>query len=61
MKKGLLAIVFAFLIFSCDNYLDSSARIDNYIPESSSVVVKINNISKFKNNNSKTNWKKCFL
>ena len=49
MKKSLLAIVFAFLIFSCDNYVDSSAKIDNYIPESSSVVVKINNISKFKN------------
>ena len=49
MKKSLLAIVFAFIIFSCDNYVDSSARIDNYIPESSSVVVKINNISKFKN------------
>ena len=49
MKKSLLAILFAFIIFSCDNYVDSSARIDNYIPESSSVVVKINNISKFKN------------
>ena len=49
MKKSLLTIVFAFLIFSCDNYVDSSAKIDNYIPESSSVVIKINNISKFKN------------
>ena len=49
MKKSLLAIVFTFLIFSCDNYIDSSAKIDNYIPESSSVVLKINNISKFKN------------
>ena len=49
MKKSLLAIVFTFIIFSCDNYVDSSANIDNYIPESSSVVVKINNISKFKN------------
>ena len=49
MKKSLLAIVFAFIIFSCDNYVDSSAKIDNYIPESSSVVIKINNISKFKN------------
>ena len=49
MKKSLLVIVFVFLIFSCDNYVDPSTKIDNYIPENSSVVVKINNISKFKN------------
>ena len=49
MKKSLLTILFAFLIFSCDNYVDSSVKIENYIPESSSVVVKIKNISKFKN------------
>ena len=49
MKKSLLTILFAFLIFSCDNYVDSSVKIDNYIPESSSVVVKIKNLSKFKN------------
>ena len=49
MKKSLLTILFAFLIFSCENYVDSSVKIENYIPESSSVVVKIKNISKFKN------------
>ena len=49
MKKSLLTILFAFLIFSCDHYVDSSVKIENYIPESSSVVVKIKNISKFKN------------
>ncbi len=49
MKKSLLTIVFALLIFSCDNYVDSSVKIENYIPESSSVVVKIKNLSKFKN------------
>ena len=49
MKKSLLTILFAFLIFSCDNYVDSSVKIENYIPESSSVVVKIKNLSKFKN------------
>ncbi len=49
MKKSLLTILFAFLIFSCDNYVDSSVKIENYIPESSSVVVKIKNVSKFKN------------
>ena len=49
MKKSLLTILFTFLIFSCDNYVDSSVKIENYIPESSSVVVKIKNISKFKN------------
>ena len=49
MKKSLLTIVFALLLFSCDNYVDSSVKIENYIPESSSVVVKIKNLSKFKN------------
>jgi len=49
MRVIFFAYIFIFLIFSCNDIINSDATIEEYIPSNSTAIIKINNGSKFKN------------
>ena len=49
MRVIFFPYIFIFLIFSCNDIINSDATIGEYIPSNSTVIIKINNGSKFKN------------
>ena len=49
MRVIFFAYIFIFLIFSCNDIINSDATIEEYIPSNSKAIIKINNVSKFKN------------
>ena len=49
MRVIFFVYIFIFLIFSCNDIINSDATIEEYIPSNSTAIIKINNGSKFKN------------
>ena len=49
MRVIFFPCIFIFLIFSCNDIINSDATIEEYIPSNSTAIIKINNGSKFKN------------
>ena len=49
MRVIFFAYIFIFLIFSCNDIINSDATIEEYMPSNSKAIIKINNGSKFKN------------
>ena len=49
MRVIFFPYIFIFLIFSCNDIINSDATIEEYIPSNSTAIIKINNGSKFKN------------
>ena len=49
MRVIFFPYIFIFLIFSCNDIINSDATIEEYMPSNSKAIIKINNGSKFKN------------
>ena len=66
MRSKIILLLFVILMFGCENKHDSPANIEDFIPESSTFILKINSLEGFKSalkNNSllsQTNLQKLF-
>ena len=49
MRITFFYLVFALLIFSCNNYMEKVSEVEDYIPSNATAVLKINNLTKFNN------------
>ena len=46
MRITFFYLVFALLIFSCNNYMEKVSEVEDYIPSNATAVLKINNLTK---------------
>ena len=48
MRSKIILLLFVILMFGCENKYDSPANIEDFIPESSTFILKINSLEGFK-------------